>query len=97
MEGHLVEACCVRDTRKICEDNFWKSFYWRDNAGEVDIVIDKRTGLLPVEVKYRNDPKAEMDAFVNKFKLYDVPRLIITKDRLDKQDQNIFAPFWLTR
>jgi predicted AAA+ superfamily ATPase len=58
LEGHLVEACCVRDAKKACELNFWKLNYWRDNGSEVDIVIDKKTGLLPVEVKYRNAPKA---------------------------------------
>jgi len=95
-EGHLVEACCVREARRACENNFWKLCYWRENGNEVDIVVDKKTDLLPVEVKYRNDPKAGgIDTFIGKFKLNGAIRLIITKDTLNRLDNTIYAPFWL--
>ena len=98
LEGGLIESCCVRDARGVCENNFWRSYYWREDGGEVDIVIDKGTGLLPVEVKYRNDPEAGgLNAFANKFKLKDSVRLIITKDLLDKRDNTISIPFWLCK
>jgi len=97
-EGHLAEACSVREARRVCEDNFWKLYYWRENGNEIDIIVDKKTGLLPVEVKYRNDPKAGgLGAFINKFKLGDIIRLIITKDKLNRQDNVISIPFWLVR
>lgn len=97
LEGHLIEACCVRDAHEACERNFWKLDYWRDGDREVDIVIDRKTSLLPVEVKYRNAPQAEsLDAFRKKFMKTGGEALIITKDTLSHQSDVISIPYWLT-
>lgn len=96
LEGHIIEACCVRDAHKVCERNFWKLDYWRDGDSEVDIIVDRKTSLLPVEVKYRNSPKADnLDAFRNKFMKNGGEVLVITKDTLSRQNDVISVPYWM--
>lgn len=101
-EGHLIETLCVRDALSACRENYWKLYYWRDGSLEVDIVIDKNSELLPIEVKYRNDPQQveNMKGFINKFKkgqLAIQEGLFITKDCLSRLDNIYFVPFWLMK
>lgn len=101
-EGHLVENLCVRDALSSCQKNFWKLFYWREGGLEVDLVIDKKTDLFPIEVKYRNAPQQveNMKGFMKKFSKDQATiknGLFITKDYLGKTDNIFFVPFWLMK
>lgn len=95
--GHIVESICARDALAACENNLWSLHYWREKGAEVDLVLDRKTNVLPIEVKYRGDLKqkglkAFREAFANAVFSHSV---MITKDRLDKQQDVLYIPFWL--
>ncbi|MDD2401293.1 MAG: ATP-binding protein [Clostridia bacterium] len=101
-EGHLIETLCVRDVLSVCEQNFWKLYYWRDGDDEVDIVVDKKTSVLPIEVKFRKETTSREDGvkkFIKKFskKVKIEEAVLITKDTLVKRDRIYHIPFWLTK
>ncbi len=71
--GKLMETVCI-----IATD---AKFFWRDKyKDEVDIVLQKGKELIPIEVKYRNQPKQNkgMEKFLKKYKCKEA--FIITKD-----------------
>jgi predicted AAA+ superfamily ATPase len=96
-EGSLVEASCVQTVRTLAEERFYRMEYWRDGDSEVDIVLDRKTDLLPIEVKYRNDPTdiAGLKVFMKRFG--STVGLVVTKDLLEKEDGIVFCPYWLMR
>jgi len=71
IEGHLVENCAVQNTRFFAEKNLYNLYYWRDGQKEVDIVIDLKNKVIPIEVKYRNEIENDdlkgLNAFMDKF------------------------------
>ena len=93
-EGHLVEKNCVKDIELIIKRNLWKVHYWREKTLEVDIVINKQIGILPIEVKYRNNPDdiSGLNAFMKKFNLSE--GLVITKETLEKKEGIYYIPYW---
>ena len=95
--GHIVESVCARDALSACGNNLWSLFYWRDKGVEVDLVLDRKIDVLPIEVKYRNDVNyAGLSAFRQKFAGTNVPlSIMITKEQLDKKQDILFIPFWL--
>jgi predicted AAA+ superfamily ATPase len=98
-QGFLVENACVRLARSYCEKNFARLYYWRDKNKEVDIVIKKRNGLIPVEVKYRNTIRdadlAGISAFMEKNKCS--AGLVITKKLLEKRGKLYLIPLWMVK
>jgi len=96
-EGQLVENSSVQLVRSYCEENLFKIHYWRENTREVDIIIDKKTDTLPIEVKYRNEItgkdlkgiKVFSETFGSKCSV------VITKDLIKINDEIVFMPFWL--
>jgi len=97
--GKIVEGICARDVLTVCEDNLWSLHYWRDKGVEVDLVIDRKTDVIPIEVKYRTTVKqTALAAFRQAFPETDNTfSLVITKDRLDREQNTYYIPFWLTR
>jgi len=97
--GRIVESICARDALAICEDRLWSLHYWRDKRAEVDLVIDRKTGVLPIEVKYRaNAKQSSLAAFRQEFPNIKVPlSVVITKDHLGREQDTLYVPFWLTR
>ena len=97
--GHIVESVCARDALAICEDNRWTLHYWRDRGVEVDLVIDKKIGILPIEVKYRaNARHTSLAAFNQAFPNFKIPvSVVITKDCLGREGDIFYFPFWLAR
>ncbi|GHT91752.1 ATPase [Spirochaetia bacterium] len=98
-EGFLAESACVQMSRAYCEDKLFGLYFWRDKQIEVDIIIDKKTRLLPVEVKYRskieNKDLAGLYAFMKK---YDVKNgIVITKNILKKEGNVYFIPLRLAK
>ncbi len=97
VEGQLIENCAVHYTRLFAEQNRYNLFYWRDGQKEVDIVLDKKSQVVPVEVKYRNQINWEdlkgLAAFMNKFKT--THGIVISKNILKKDENIYYVPFWL--
>ena len=111
--GHIVEGICARDALAACEGNLWTLYYWRDKGIEVDLVLDRKTDVLPIEVKYRstdvkfrnNDAKFKniekqnaLSTFRKAFSKIKIPlSIVITKDLLSKDEDTLYIPFWLAR
>ena len=97
--GHIVEGICARDALAACENNLWSLYYWRDKGMEVDLVMDRKTDVLPIEVKYRTHAdQTGISAFRQTFSGMNMPvSLVVTKDRLDRDRNTIYIPFWLAR
>ena len=95
--GHIVEAICARDALSVCEDNLWALHYWRKKDVEVDIIIDKKINVLPIEVKYRTNAKqTSLALFHQEFPNVKIPvSVVITKDQLGREGDVLYIPFWL--
>ena len=95
--GRLVESICAREALAVCEEHLWSLHYWREKGVEVDLIIDRKTDVLPVEIKYRNKtgPTA-LSAFRQAFPKARIPVLVvITKDLLERSEEILYIPFWL--
>ena len=97
--AHIVESVCARDALAACEKNLWKLFYWKEKDYEVDLVIDRKTDALPIEVLYNAVPSGgSLAAFRKTFYYLKAPvSVVITKDRLARERDALFVPFWLAR
>ena len=97
--GHIVEAICARDALSACENNLWALNYWRRKSVEVDLVIDKKISVLPIEVKYSaNANQTSLAKFQQEFPDAKIPvSVVITKDRLGREQDTLYIPFWLTQ
>ncbi len=97
--GLLAESFVVQAARTYAESNLYSVFYWREKNAEVDIVLDKKTSTLAIEVKYRNQIQPAdlkgLQAYANRYAPHQL--LVITKDRLELSDQVAFLPLWLVR
>ncbi|GHV65122.1 ATPase [Spirochaetia bacterium] len=98
-EGFLAESACVQMARAYCEDKLFGLYFWRDKQTEVDIIIDKKTHLLPVEVKYRNKIEdKDLDGLYDFMKKYDAKTgIVITKNVLKKEGGIYFVPLRLAK
>lgn len=100
-EGKTVETLvainllhAIRRSRHIFEN----LFYWK-NKYEVDCVFESKGRLLPVEVKYREDP-SRVEGLLEFMEDYPVDRgIVVTKDLLERKiidgREIIFVPAWL--
>lgn len=97
VEGQLVENCAVHNVKLFAESNRYNVFYWRDEQKEVDIVLDMKTGILPLEVKYRNNIEESdmkgLQTFIIKYN--SSSGIVITKDLLDLKNNIYYIPFWM--
>ena len=60
------------------------------------MVLDKKTSLLPIEVKYRNEVMGTLGGlrrFMEKFTVTEA--VVVTKKQLEKKDGVYYVPFWL--
>ncbi len=97
-EGMMIENCCLRDALQVVDENRWSIGYYREAGTEIDIIIDKKTSLLPIEVKFRSmlDYIPAMDIFQARFKQYKVVNgLVITKDTFGLKENLCLIPYWL--
>jgi len=75
-------------------------YYWK-NKGEVDVILDLKTKLIPIEIKYKNNPMREdfkgLIGFMNKFSVD--TGIVVTKDTFQYKNYNdktiIFIPAYL--
>jgi len=96
---HIVESVCARDALAACELNLWKLYYWKERDYEIDLVIDRKTDALPIEVMYGPGASGNsVAAFKKSFYYLKAPvSVVITKDRLGKDQDSVYIPFWLAR
>jgi predicted AAA+ superfamily ATPase len=97
--GHIAESVCARNALAACEDNLWSLYYWREKGAEVDLVIDRKTDIVPVEVKYTSSRKpTNLPAFWKAFGNKKIPfSLVITKDFLSRDGDVFYVPFYLSQ
>ena len=97
--GHIVESVCARNALEICESNHWMLHYWREKGNEVDLVLDRKTDILPIEIKYREHVMPSgIPMFQKTFADMNIPvSVVITKNLLNKTQDVLYIPFWLAR
>lgn len=102
--GHIVESMVDFDFRLLCEKENYKLFYYRNSdKEEIDIIIDRKIDLIPIEVKYTNQIENSDLKVINKFidehtnKILNQAKfgIVITKDILKKEGSLYFIPYWL--
>ena len=94
---NIIENIIYNDLSvKYWLDNIY--FYRTISKSEIDFIIQKENELIPIEVKYRNNiskiPVAVKN-FSNIYKDKVNNKIIITKDYLKKEENNLFIPFYL--
>jgi uncharacterized protein len=97
--GHIVESV-VHGYSKRLAFNLSPGpsppvYYWRDRHDhEVDIVIEFQGIPLPIEVKYRNDPKQDLKGIHHFIDEKSPPLgIVVTRDHLEYQSPLLFVPF----
>lgn len=96
--GKYVESVAYQHAKLLSERiSFWRT----PQKEEVDIILETADGLLPIEVKYRNNMDASSSASVIKFlkKHNSKKGIVITKNYLEEKIIDgktiIFIPMWL--
>lgn len=72
-----------------------EAFYWRDDHGhEVDVVISVDGKPLPIEVKYRSNPRQDLEGMHAFLEAHpDSPfGVVVTRDLLELRDRILFLP-----
>ncbi len=85
--------------RAYAERNMYGVYYWREDQKEVDAVVDKKTTILALEVKYRNQIAASdlkgLKAFSSRYSPKHL--VVVTKEKLESSDGIAYIPLWLLR
>ena len=95
LAGTLVENIMLQKAEAYCVENVAEVFYWNDGK-EVDLVLERGSNLIPVEVKFRNQVKpsdfAGIDAFRKQYRTG--AGVIVTKERLERVGDTVLLPYW---
>ena len=92
------------DIRLICEKENYNQYYYRNsNKEEIDIILDRKIDIIPIEVKYTNQiENADTNTiknFINKNKESKIGKttfgIIITKNIYKKEENLYHIPYWL--
>ena len=104
LAGHIIESMVEFDFRLLCEKENYKQFYYRNSKKEeIDIIIDRNTDIVPIEVKYTNQIESSDTIVIKNFIKEHYNKeinqakfgIVITKDILKKEDNLYFIPYWL--
>lgn len=102
--GHLIESMVDFDLRLLCEKENNNEYYYRNaNKEEIDVILDRKIDIIPIEVKYTNQIETRgihtINHFVEKNKENKMGKtkygIIITKDIFKKENDLYFIPYWL--
>lgn len=102
--GHIIEKMVDFDIRLLCEKENYNVFYYRNQKKEeIDIILDRKIDVIPIEVKYTNQIEVidtiTIKDFIKKNKDNKLGKtkygIIITKDIYKKEDNLYFIPYWL--
>jgi uncharacterized protein len=71
-----------------------EAFYWRNRRGqEVDVIVNVANQPLPIEVKYRAEPRQHLEGIRSFLEEKDVPfGVVVTKDLLELDPPLVFVP-----
>ena len=98
--GYLVEGVVQQHVLWHAARELWEVFFWLDKV-EVDIVVKIGRTLIPIEVKYQNEPSmGDLKGLFRFMERYKVKKgFVITKDKLSKEKRDgkeiLFIPLWL--
>ena len=78
--------------------NYDKICYW-DNKHECDFIVKTYEDIIPIEVKYREDP-GKIKGLIGFMEKFNVKRgIVVTKDALKEEEINehkvLFIPLWI--
>lgn len=102
--GHVIEGMADFDIRLLCEKQNYKEYYFRNKEKEeIDIILDRKNDIIPIEVKYKEEIKESelkaMISFIRDNKERKIGKtnygIVITKDIYKKVDNLYFIPYWL--
>lgn len=102
--GHIIESMVAFDIRLLCEKENYNEYYYRNSAKEeIDIILDRKIDIVPIEVKYTNQIDTNDSKIVKKFieknKDNKIGKtkygIIITKDVYKQEDNLFYIPYWL--
>lgn len=102
--GHILESMVDFDIRLLCEKENYNEYYYRNSdKEEIDIILDRKIDIIPIEVKYTNQLETSdtitIKNFIEKNKSNNIGKvkygIVITKDILKKEDNLYFVPYWL--
>lgn len=101
---HIIESIVDFDIRLLCEKENYNEYYYRNsNKEEIDIILDRKIDIIPIEVKYTNQIEKSdtipIKNFVEKNKDNKMGKtkygIVITKDIYKKEGDIYFIPYWL--
>ena len=104
LAGHIVESMVDFDFRLLCERENYSQYYYRNtDKEEIDIILDRKIDIVPIEVKYTNQIEGKdlknINNFIETHKNASINRtkfgIIITKDIYKKEGNLYFIPYWL--
>lgn len=104
--GHIIESMVDFDIRLLCENENYNEYYYRNTEKEeIDVIIDRKIDIIPLEVKYTNKIEGSdvktIKKFINKNKENKLGKtkygIIITKDILKREDNLYYIPYYLFR
>ncbi len=93
----VVYNHCIRLKFKLVNQFKPAMFYWKDQGGEIDIILDNENRPLPIEVKYSNNIDERefktMKRFINEYN--SGFGIFVTKDTFGIHENIIMIPIWL--
>ncbi len=98
--GLLIESVVQKHIYVFAEKNNASTYYWKEKK-EVDIILDLKNKIVPLEVKYQGSiAKGDSKGLLRFMEIYKISEgILITKDTLQKQiiDEKtiLFIPAWL--
>ena len=95
--GLLVETAISKKISQYAIENNYKSYYWKKDKKEVDVIVDNKKSIIPVEVKYReNIKKTDLNSVKYFMETYKCSNGVIITKNLFKFEENIyFIPAWI--
>src|SRR3989344_2867331 len=91
---------CKRLKYRLHPTNEFNLDYWIYNGGEVDIILDLKKIIIPIEIKYREKIRSEdMQGLKDFIKTFNSKKIqfgiILTKNDLFLEDSILGVPLWL--
>lgn len=103
-EGHIIEGIVDFDIRLISERENYEDYYYRNTKQEeIDIILDRKTDLIPLEVKFVQNIDSKDSKNIKKFIEENKGKvigkvnygLVITKDTYKKEGDIYYIPYWM--
>lgn len=102
--GHIIESMTDFDIRLLCEKENYNGYYYRNSdKEEIDIILDRKIDVIPIEIKYTNQIESNdtktIKKFIEKNKINQISKtkygIVVTKDIYKREDDLYFIPYWL--